>query len=162
MIKQYQGIGKAGAISRSGQLAIDTRAAICNDGKIYAGAFVQLAGDFNDNDAISVNLATGEAISKHIIGVALFEYVGTCNNTNGIINYPKGHAFNVITHGNVFIETKTQAKTGDYVFLKNDNGELAFDTTKEKADYIFTGWRVSKSAENVVNNNNLIEISTNL
>ena len=51
----------------------------------------------------------------------------------------------------VYIETKSPAKVGQYVFLKDDNGTLVFDDTETKADHTFTGFKVVKGTGTAVN-----------
>lgn len=101
---------------------------------VCVGCFVQLDGDF-------VKGASGNAITGKILGVAIKDHFISGDAPTAI--YRPNDIVSVMVKGCIFIETEAVAKVGQYVFLKTDNGALAFDDSKEKADYTYTGYRVA-------------------
>lgn len=133
-VYKEMGVGSAGLIAKGlHSYFMAFHAPVKDDNSVCAGCFVQADGKF-------VKGASGNAITGQILGVALKDqYISTTDNTaifkkNDIVTY--------MTKGCVFIETKTPAKQGQYVFLKNDNGTLVFDNAKTKENHTYTGFRV--------------------
>lgn len=114
------------------------------DDSVCVGCFVQAT----DTEGI-IKGASGNAIDHKILGVAIKDqYINTIKNT---ATYAPNDLVTYLTKGVVYIETKTPAKEGQYVFLKNDNGTLVFDDTDTKGDHTFTGFRVVKGTDKAVN-----------
>lgn len=139
------GVGSAGQIAKGlHSYFMAFHAPVKEDNSVCAGCFVQL-----DADGKHIKGASGVAISGKIVGVALKDqYISATDNTaifkkNDIVTY--------LTKGCVFIETKTPAKQGQYVFLKNDNGSLVFDNAKTKENHTYTGFQVVLGTGNAVN-----------
>ena len=155
-VRALQGIGKVGVISRASDNFKNVIGGVATDDNIFAGGFVQLASDTNDNNTTQIKGATGQAITNKIIGVALFEYQPICG-VNSSLKFLKGDNVNVITTGNVFIEFKQTCKIGQYIVIKTDDGTLAVSNTGTEADYTNTGWKVLKTASTA--GDNIIEIT---
>lgn len=157
MVRPLQGIGKAGVISRAHLNYKNVVGAVVTDGNVFAGSFVQLANNNNDNSTTQVKGATGQAITNTILGVALFDYQSTCNVNNGIVNFNIGDNINVITAGNVFIEYKSTCEVGQYLMIKTADGSLVGSNTNVTNGYIYTGWKIFKTASTA--GDNIIEIT---
>ena len=138
------GVGVAGQIAKGLHSYSMLFHGTAKDDSVCVGCFVQAT----DNEGI-VKGASGNAIDHKILGVAIKDhYVSATKNTaiyapNDLVTY--------LTKGVVYIETKSPAKVGQYVFLKNDNGTLVFDDTETKADHTFTGFKVVKGTGTAVN-----------
>lgn len=114
------------------------------DDSVCVGCFVQAT----DTNGI-IKGASGNAIDHKILGVVIKDqYIAAESNT---ATYKANDLVTYITKGVVYIETKSPAKEGQFVFLKNDNGTLVFDDTETKADHTFTGFKVVKGTSNAVN-----------
>ena len=82
----------------------------------------------------------GGTITGTIVGIAIAnEYFSGVENSNA---YPANVNVSFAYQGCIAIETSTQANVGQYVFLKNADGTLAFDDTKTKEQHTYTGFRV--------------------
>ena len=138
------GVGVAGQIAKGLHSYSMLFHGTAKDDSVCVGCFVQAT----DNEGI-VKGASGNAIDHKILGVAIKDqYISATKNTaiyapNDLVTY--------LTKGVVYIETKSTAKEGQFVFLKNDNGTLVFDDTETKADHTFTGFKVVKGTGTAVN-----------
>lgn len=155
-VRAIQGIGKAGVISRAHLNFKNVVGAVATDANVFAGGFVQLSNQSNDNSTTQVKGATGQAITGTILGVALFEYKPFCGD-NSTINFNVGDNVNVITTGNVFIEFKQTCKIGQYLMIKTADGSLSVSSTGTEAEYTNTGWKIFKTASTA--GDNIIEIT---
>lgn len=114
------------------------------DDSVFVGGFIQTA----DNPQL-IQGASGRQITGKILGVVIKDqYITAESNTD---NYKPNDIATCLTKGVVYIETKTPAKVGQYVFLKNSDGTLAFDDTETKADHTYTGFRVVVGTGSAVN-----------
>lgn len=129
-----QALGSAGDIVKGLHSYFTAFQYPAKDNSVCVGCFVQLDGDF-------VKGASGNAITGKILGVAIKEHFIGGDAPTAI--YRPNDIVSVMVKGCIFIETEAVAKVGQYVFLKTDNGTLAFDDTKEKADHTYTGFRVA-------------------
>lgn len=114
------------------------------DDSVCVGCFVQAT----DTEGI-IKGASGNAIDNKILGVVIKDQYITAGDNTAI--YKPNDVATYLTKGVVYIETKTPAKEGQFVFLKNDNGTLVFADTDTKADHTFTGFKVVKGTGNAVN-----------
>lgn len=114
------------------------------DDSVCVGCFVQAT----DTEGI-IKGASGNAIDHKILGVAIKDqYINAIKNT---ATYAPNDLVTYLTKGVVYIETKTPAKVGQYVFLKDDNGTLVFDDTNTKESHTYTGFRVAVGTGSAVN-----------
>lgn len=127
------------------------------DANVFAGGFVQLASETNDNNTTQVKGATGQPIIGKVIGIALFEYKPTCDIESNNAKFVIGDNVSILTTGSVFIEFKQTCKIGQYLVIKTDDGTLAVSNTGTEANYTNTGWKVLKTASTA--GNNIIEIT---
>lgn len=114
------------------------------DDSVCVGCFVQAT----DTDGI-IKGASGNAIDHKILGVVIKDQYITAGDNTAI--YKPNDAVTYLTRGVVYIETKTPAKAGQYVFLKNDNGTLVFGDTNTKENHAYTGFKVVKGTGTAVN-----------
>ena len=127
------GAAKAGQILKGLHSDYLEFSAPTKDDSVRVGEFVQTDGKF-------IKGASGNAISGKIVGIAIAnEYFSGVENSNA---YPANVNVSFAYQGCIAIETSTQANVGQYVFLKNDDGSLAFGDTKTKEQHTFTGFRV--------------------
>lgn len=129
-----QALGSAGVIYKSEHSFLNTvqRVAIA---AITVGTFVQANAVANE-----AKPASGAAITGNIMGIAVKnDLVNSIGNTALI---PSGNNFTVLTDGNIFIETSLVATQGQYVFLKTDDGTLAFGNSATLGGYTYTGFMV--------------------
>ena len=107
--------------------------AVTKDTSVCVGCFVQTDGKF-------IKGVKGSQITGKIVGIAIAnEYFSGVENSNA---YPANVNASFAYQGCISIETSTQANVGQYVFLKNDDGTLAFGDTKTKGEHTYTGFRV--------------------
>ena len=127
------GAAKAGQILKGLHSDYLEFSAPTKDDSVRVGEFVQTDGKF-------VKGVKGGTITGKIVGIAIAnEYFSGVENSNA---YPANVNVSFAYQGCIAIETSTQANVGQYVFLKNDDGSLAFDNTKTKEQHTFTGFRV--------------------
>lgn len=130
-----QALGSAGDIVKGLHSYFTAFQYPAKDNSVCVGCFVQLDGDF-------VKGASGNPVTGKILGIAIKDrFIGGDAPT---AIYRPNDIVSVMVKGCIFIETEAPAKVGQYVFLKTDNGTLAFDDTDTKADYTYTGFRVAK------------------
>lgn len=154
-VNKSQALGSAGQISKAFHNYCNTFSAIAADENVCVGCFVQ-AGT-NDGEVVG---ASGQAITTDILGVVVKDkYISTAG-TEAVHIYRKGDNVTILNAGNIFIEVEAEATQGQYVFLKNDNGALAFDDTNTLANHTYTGFRVSKGNAAPYADNGIIEITT--
>ena len=127
------GAAKAGQILKGLHSDYLEFSAPTKDDSVRVGEFVQTDGKF-------VKGVKGGSITGKIVGIAIAnEYFSGVENSNA---YPANVNVSFAYQGCIAIETSTQANVGQYVFLKNDDGSLAFGDTKTKEQHTFTGFRV--------------------
>ena len=127
------GAAKAGQILKGLHSSFLPFSAETKDTSVRIGCFVQADGKF-------IKGASGSQITGKIVGIAIAnEYFSGVENSDA---YPANVNATFAYQGCISIETKTQANVGQYVFLKNSDGSLAFDDTKTKGEHTYTGFRV--------------------
>lgn len=151
-----QALGNVGQISKANHSFCNVIPAIAADDFVKVGSFVQsTASATNENEVIG---ASGKAISGSILGVVVRDSLKVAADSTATLAVKKGENCAILTEGSIFIETSLQAKKGQYVFLKDADGTLAFDDAATKASHTYTGFRVSKG--NDAAKAGLIEITT--
>ena len=151
-----QALGNVGQISKANHSFCNVIPAIAADEFVRVGSFVQSkTSPTNENEVIG---ASGKAISGSILGVVVRDSLKVAGDSTATLAVKKGENCAILTEGSIFIETSLQAKKGQYVFLKDDDGTLAFDDSATKASYTYTGFRVSKGNE--TDARGVIEITT--
>ena len=151
-----QALGNVGQISKAHHSFCNVIPAIAADEFVKVGSFVQSkTSPTNENEVIG---ASGKAISGSILGVVVRDSLKVAADSTATLAVKKGENCAILTEGSIFIETSLQAKKGQYVFLKTDDGTLAFDNSATKASYTYTGFRVSKGNETAARG--VIEITT--
>ena len=151
-----QALGNVGQISKAYHSFCNVIPAIAADENVRVGSFVQSsAAATNENEVIG---ASGKAISGSILGVVVRDSLKVAGDSTPTLAVKKGENCAILTEGSIFIETSLQAKKGQYVFLKDDDGTLAFDNSATKASHTYTGFRVSKGNDTATAG--LIEITT--
>ena len=151
-----QALGNVGQISKANHSFCNVIPAIAADENVSVGSFVQSsAAATNENEVIG---ASGKAISGSILGVVVRDSLKVAGDSTPTLAVKKGENCAVLTEGSIFIETSLQAKKGQYVFLKDADGTLAFDDAATKASHTYTGFRVSKGNETAARG--IIEITT--
>ena len=151
-----QALGNVGQISKAYHSFCNVIPAIAADENVSVGSFVQSkTSATNENEVIG---ASGKAISGSILGVVVRDSLKVAGDSTATLAVKKGENCAVLNEGSIFIETSLQAKKGQYVFLKDDDGTLAFDNSATKASHTYTGFRVSKGNDTATAG--LIEITT--
>ena len=151
-----QALGNVGQISKAYHSFCNVIPAIAADDFVKVGSFVQSSTSAtNENEVIG---ASGKAISGSILGVVVRDSLKVAGDSTATLAVKKGENCAVLNEGSIFIEVNAIAKKGQYVFLKTDDGTLAFDNTATKANYTYTGFRVSKGNDTATAG--LIEITT--
>ena len=151
-----QALGNVGQISKAYHSFCNVIPAIAADENVRVGSFVQSkTSPTNENEVIG---ASGVAISGSILGVVVRDSLKVAGDSTPTLAVKKGENCAVLNEGSIFIETSLQAKKGQYVFLKDADGTLAFDNAATKASYTYTGFRVSKGNE--TDARGVIEITT--
>ena len=151
-----QALGNVGQISKAHHSFCNVIPAIAADEFVKVGSFVQSSTSAtNENEVVG---ASGKQITGSILGVVVRDSLKVAGDSTATLAVKKGENCAVLNEGSIFIETSLQAKKGQYVFLKADDGTLAFDNSATKASYTYTGFRVSKGNETAVRG--IIEITT--
>ena len=151
-----QALGNVGQISKAYHSFCNVIPAIAADDFVKVGSFVQSsAAATNENEVIG---ASGKAISGSILGVVVRDSLKVTGDSTATLAVKKGENCAILTEGSIFIEVNAIAKKGQYVFLKDADGTLAFDNTTTKASHTYTGFRVSKGNDAAAAG--LIEITT--
>ena len=151
-----QALGNVGQISKAHHSFCNVIPAIAADEFVKVGSFVQSkTSPTNENEVIG---ASGKAISGSILGVVVRDSLKVAGDSTPTLEVKKGENCAILNEGSIFIETSLQAKKGQYVFLKTDDGTLAFDDTATKTSHTYTGFRVSKGNETAARG--VIEITT--
>ena len=151
-----QALGNVGQISKAHHSFCNVIPAIAADEFVKVGSFVQSSGTAtNENEVIG---ASGKAISGSILGVVVRDSLKVAGDSTPTLAVKKGENCAILTEGSIFIETSLQAKKGQYVFLKTDDGTLGFYDTTTQSNYTYTGFRVSKGNETAARG--VIEITT--
>ena len=151
-----QALGNVGQISKANHSFCNVIPAIAADEFVKVGSFVQSsASATNENEVVG---ASGKAISGSILGVVVRDSLKVAGDSTPTLAVKKGENCAILTEGSIFIEVNAIAKKGQYVFLKDADGTLAFDNTATKASHTYTGFRVSKGNDAAAAG--LIEITT--
>ena len=151
-----QALGNVGQISKAYHSFCNVIPAIAADEFVKVGSFVQSkTSPTNENEVIG---ASGKQITGSILGVVVRDSLKVADDSTPTLEVKKGENCAILTEGSIFIETSLQAKKGQYVFLKDADGTLAFDDTATKASHTYTGFRVSKGHDTT--SAGLIEITT--
>ena len=155
-VNANQALGNVGQISKAHHSFLNVIPAIAADEFVKVGSFVQSkTSPTNENEVIG---ASGKQITGSILGVVVRDSLKVAGDSTPTLEIKKGENCAVLNEGSIFIETSLQAKKGQYVFLKTDDGTLAFDNSATKASYTYTGFRVSKGNETAARG--VIEITT--
>lgn len=155
-VNRNQALGNVGQISKAHHSFCNVIPAIAADDFVKVGSFVQsTASATNENEVIG---ASGKAISGSILGVVVRDSLKVTGDSTPTLEVKKGENCAILTEGSIFIEVNAIAKKGQYVFLKDADGTLAFDNTATKASHTYTGFRVSKGNDTATAG--LIEITT--
>ena len=155
-VNPNQALGNVGQISKAHHSFLNVIPAIAADDFVKVGSFVQSSSTAtNENEVIG---ASGKAISGSILGVVVRDSLKVAGDSTATLAVKKGENCAILTEGSIFIEVNAIAKKGQYVFLKTDDGTLAFDNSATKASYTYTGFRVSKGNDTATAG--LIEITT--
>ena len=151
-----QALGNVGQISKAHHSFCNVIPAIAADENVRVGSFVQSkTSSTNENEVIGTS---GKAISGSILGVVVRDSLKVAGDSTATLAVKKGENCAILTEGSIFIETSLQAKKGQYVFLKDADGTLAFYDTNTQSNYTYTGFRVSKGNETAARD--IIEITT--
>ena len=155
-VNANQALGNVGQISKAHHSFLNVIPAIAADEFVKVGSFVQSkTSPTNENEVIG---ASGKAISGSILGVVVRDSLKVAGDSTPTLAVKKGENCAILTEGSIFIEVNAIAKKGQYVFLKTDDGTLAFDNSATKTSYTYTGFRVSKGNE--TDARGVIEITT--
>ena len=155
-VNANQALGNVGQISKAHHSFLNVVPAIAADDFVKVGSFVQSkTSPTNENEVVG---ARGKQITGSILGVVVRDSLKVAGDSTPTLEVKKGENCAVLNEGSIFIETSLQAKKGQYVFLKTDDGTLAFDNSATKASYTYTGFRVSKGNDTATAG--LIEITT--
>lgn len=144
-VYKEMGVGSAGEIAKGfhSYLMLFHGGVEDND-NVCAGCFVQTT----DVEGI-VKGASGNTIDHPIFGVVVKDHFINATDNTAIFN--KDNVVTILYKGAIFIETKSPAKVGQYVFLKNDTGALVFDNTDTKEGHTYTKFKVAKGTDSAVN-----------
>ena len=155
-VNANQALGNVGQISKAHHSFLNVIPAIAADEFVKVGSFVQSkTSPTNENEVIG---ASGKAITGSILGVVVRDSLKVAGDSTPTLAVKKGENCAILTEGSIFIEVNAIAKKGQYVFLKDADGSLAFDNTATKASHTYTGFRVSKGHDTT--SAGLIEITT--
>ena len=155
-VNANQALGNVGQISKAHHSFLNVIPAIAADDFVKVGSFVQsTAAATNENEVVG---ASGKQITGSILGVVVRDSLKVAGDSTPTLAVKKGENCAILTEGSIFIEVNAIAKKGQYVFLKTDDGTLAFDNSATKASYTYTGFRVSKGQDTATAG--IIEITT--
>ena len=155
-VNANQALGNVGQISKAHHSFLNVIPAIAADDFVKVGSFVQsTAAATNENEVIG---ASGKQITGSILGVVVRDSLKVAGDSTPTLAVKKGENCAILTEGSIFIEVNAIAKKGQYVFLKTDDGTLAFDNNATKASHTYTGFRVSKGQDTATAG--IIEITT--
>ena len=155
-VNANQALGNVGQISKAHHSFLNVIPAIAADDFVKVGSFVQSKTTAtNENEVVG---ASGKQITGSILGVVVRDSLKVAGDSTPTLAVKKGENCAILTEGSIFIEVNAIAKKGQYVFLKTDDGTLAFDNSVTKASYTYTGFRVSKGQDTATAG--IIEITT--
>ena len=155
-VNANQALGNVGQISKAHHSFLNVIPAIAADEFVKVGSFVQSkTSPTNENEVIG---ASGKQITGSILGVVVRDSLKVAGDSTPTLAVKKGENCAILTEGSIFIEVNAIAKKGQYVFLKTDDGTLAFDNNATKASHTYTGFRVSKGQDTATAG--IIEITT--
>ena len=151
-----QALGNVGQISKAYHSFCNVIPAIAADENVRVGSFVQSSATAtNENEVVG---ASGKQITGAILGVVVRDSLKVAGDSTPTLAVKKGENCAILTEGSIFIEVNAIAKKGQYVFLKDADGTLAFYDTTTQSNYTYTGFRVSKGHDTT--SAGLIEITT--
>lgn len=154
-VNKIQALGNVGQISKGHHDYLNVVSGIVADENVKVGGFIQaVANPTNENE---VKGASGVAITGDILGVVVRDSLKNQNSISESLTLEKGTNCLILNVGSIFIECEGEAKKGQYVFLKTDDGSLVFDNSSTKASHTYTGFRVSKGN---ASGKGIIEITT--
>ena len=134
-VSKEMSLGSAGEVLKGLHSLYLENGYSAKDFSVKAGCFVQLDGNF-------IKGASGNAITGKIVGVAIKnKYVSSTDNTDV---FPKDDTVSVLQKGVIVIATDKQCTEGQYVFLKNADGDLVFNNANTLNDHTYTGFKVYK------------------
>ena len=134
-VNANQALGNVGQISKAHHSFLNVIPAIAADDFVKVGSFVQSSSTAtNENEVIG---ASGKQITGSILGVVVRDSLKVAGDSTATLAVKKGENCAVLNEGSIFIETSLQAKKGQYVFLKTDDGTLAFYNTNTQSNYRF-------------------------
>ena len=155
-VNANQALGNVGQISKAHHSFLNVIPAIAADDFVKVGSFVQSSSTAtNENEVVG---ASGKQITGSILGVVVRDSLKVAGDSTPTLEVKKGENCAILTEGSIFIEVNAIAKKGQYVFLKTDDGTLAFYNTNTQSNYTYTGFRVSKGNETAARG--VIEITT--
>ena len=155
-VNANQALGNVGQISKAHHSFLNVIPAIAADDFVKVGSFVpSKTTATNENEVVG---ASGKQITGSILGVVVRDSLKVAGDSTPTLAVKKGENCAILTEGSIFIEVNAIAKKGQYVFLKTDDGTLAFDNSATKASYTYTGFRVSKGHDTT--SAGIIEITT--
>ena len=155
-VNANQALGNVGQISKAHHSFLNVIPAIAADEFVKVGSFVQSkTSPTNENEVIG---ASGKQITGSILGVVVRDSLKVAGDSTPTLEIKKGENCAILTEGSIFIEVSVEAKKGQYVFLKDADGSLAFDNAATKTSHTYTGFRVSKGNETAARG--VIEITT--
>lgn len=154
-VGNIQALGNAGQVSKANHSFCNIVAVLAADDNVAVGSFVQAKSNAtNENEVVG---ASGQAITGEILGVVVRDSLKNSGGVSATLSVAKGEPCQVLNEGSIFIECDGAVAKGSYVFLKESDGSLAFDTSSTKSDYAYTGFRVSKGN---ASGKGIIEITT--
>lgn len=134
-VKSTMPIGSAGNIYKAEHSFYASYQGLVIDDITKVGSFVQAGTKENE-----IKMASGQAITSAITGVVVKERLRNSSVETALVE--KGNNVTVLTEGYIFIETSLVANQGQYVFLKTDDGSLAFGNSPTLGGYTYTGFVV--------------------
>lgn len=149
-VETAQALGVAGHIAQGRGSYFNTISGICADDKVEVGYFVQRGNKEGEFKGVK-----GAAVTK-VAGVAIFDNFQSANGSSAV--KAKDSSVTVLNEGSVFIEATDIATAGQFVFVKNTDGSLAFGNAITQTGCVFTGFVVVKG--NSEAKRGVIEIST--
>lgn len=150
--------GIAGDISRGANTYKLVESGVVGDANVCVGCFVKSKND-KEGLVFGASGVTFTPASERILGVVIRDHlVASCGLTNQL---KEGGAVHFLIRGSIWVNAEASAKVGQYVFIKNDTGTLAFNDQNVLADHTYTGFVVSRSGDVAVDGNpTLIEITS--
>lgn len=141
-VRKVMSLGSAGEVSRALHSYFLPESAVAGDGNVCVGCFVKRTASTKEGEVVGASGAAVTTATDKIVGICIKGKLIT-SNTTPVHIYPKGETIQYVEKGSVFIESEATAKVGQYVFLKDADGSLAFDDNPTKGSHTYTGFKVS-------------------